>query len=64
MKKIQGLAKTIRQLLGGANSPERRGIRRTLTAAQVSSTTSVEAFRLAQAYFFSSHPWFFGPFPV
>ena len=49
---------------GCGTSPEKWGIRRTLAAAQVSSRTIVEAFRLVQCQFFSSHLCFFGPFLV
>jgi hypothetical protein len=46
------------------SSSEEWGIRRTLTAAQVQSKTSVEAIGLVELQIFSSHLWFFGPFPV
>ena len=45
-------------------SSEKWGIRRTLTSAQVSSRTPVEAPGHPGPSFFSSHLWFFGPFPV
>jgi hypothetical protein len=49
---------------GPASSSEKRDFRRTLTATQVGSRTAVEAFGLPGRLFFSSHPWFLGPFPV